>query len=676
MTTYSEITLTFNEEIPVNGRISFDLGNDLSFFTLFRELRQRANQATILLPTTNVGEASAIAFVNAFNLDYAPFGTRSYEVTRNVNSVTIKTSIPEKDFSNGVATNTINLDDYDVDFVYNNYAGTVFSITSIEYEQALSNPCENVRLKITTSDVATKVHSPVQIEGNTNNPYYVDIPRGGGLLPRIISVDLESSDGQLLSQTSEVPNILGVDNVNLTIINSPNGATVNIVVDKSVGLTLEYSIDNTTWQTANFFDSLGEGSYTIYVRDSFGCNVSKSFSVEAFGVTDPYTHISKSNSLRWAKRSVGGVDTDRRIDENRLSSEDRTEVVHQVAQRFLNTDIIVEQIRSNFETNTLTVHKPNGETILLQPQKITNNLRLKDRRDARKYNFGDSKMAVYFTTGKTYDYDTGSDLSVDYTLNGGLPEWAVIGNYAKVDTSWLEIKDIQFDESKQSEVIVFDSLYTGEDVLANVSSLYNREEYDVFEFVIDMSQFDGLEVYCVIEKSDTDFETIVYQSEYVKVESVLDDYLEIIYANDTNTDINYSNNISHKLRLRSERISDAPSGESENYSTDTTTILIEANLKESKEIVFEPIPRGLMVKLFRSLFHRKLYIDGVGYVVSEIPEVEGGLEESNLYELTAKLIKTDKYYNAKTFDTEVPSLGGIVEMPSLIKTGSSFIKIY
>ena len=139
--------------------------------------------------------------------------------------------------------------------------------------------------------------------------------------------------------------------------------------------------------------------------------------------------------------------------------------------------------------------------------------------------------------------------------------------------------------------------------------------------------------------------------------------------------MNYSNGIKNKLRLRTEKVDDIPSGESENYSSDTTSILIDADLKETKEFTFEPVTRGMMIKLFRSLFHRKLYIDGVGYVISEIPEVEGGLEDSNLYELKAKLIKTDRYYNAKTFDTEVPYLGGIVEMPSTLNTGSSFIKI-
>jgi hypothetical protein len=175
--------------------------------------------------------------------------------------------------------------------------------------------------------------------------------------------------------------------------------------------------------------------------------------------------------------------------------------------------------------------------------------------------------------------------------------------------------------------------------------------------------------------TDPVFDTLVYKAESVKVYSSLPDHSEIKYSNDSNTDVMYSTGISFLINTRMDKVSDAPIGENENFSSDDTTILERANIKQAKEFVFESVTRGQMIKIFRALYHRRLFINETGYVVSETPEVEGGLEESSLYDITAVLVKTGKYYNATSFDFDEPTTVGLLEMPALISVGNGFIEI-
>ena len=102
--TYSEIKITFNEEMPVNGivRIQYTINTfPVTIFETWKLVRSAPKQVSIGIPTANVGEASAINFVNSFNLDYNVLGT--FQVTRNINVVTIKSLNPQLEFLNGIA---------------------------------------------------------------------------------------------------------------------------------------------------------------------------------------------------------------------------------------------------------------------------------------------------------------------------------------------------------------------------------------------------------------------------------------------------------------------------------------------------------------------------------------------------------------------------------------------
>ena len=670
----SIITITFNEDLVVGKNVIFQINDssDSSFQEIietYATIRITQYQALIKPALPVVGASAANSFLNAFNLDYNSSGIYTATIVDNV--VTIEAQNGFITFSNASSNGNVT-------FSITNFSGTVFQITQAIFEQA-TDACNNVKLKATTNVYADNINSPIGTTTRSGNIIYIDVPRSGGLNPSTVLLSLSTNTGQQASQTLNIPSILAEGNINLTINTSPNGATIIATHFPNEELSLEYSLHDgssqTAYQTSNIFTGVVAGDYTIYIKDQFGCIVTKSFSVDAFGVDDPYFEISKSNSIRWVGRTLNGNALNRGIDENGYSYEDDVKRKYKHYEDFTTLNIPETQFKTNYTTPIVKVYE--GTTLLetINPSKKTNNLRLTDSRDALKFSDSNGKTAIYFTTGKRYNYDTGADLQNDYTLNGRLPEWGIKGNYIKISGAWFEIEEVLFDETRQAEYLSINQNYTGVEVSIIVGANYNREIYEVWEFSNSLSTYAGKTLDLEIVNTDPIFDTLIYGAESLKVYSSLPNHTEIKYLNDSNTDVMYSTGISFLINTRMDKVSDAPIGENENFSSDNVTILEKANIKESKEFVFESVTRGQMIKIFRALYHRKLFINDTGYVISETPEVEGGLEESSLYDITAVLVKTGKYYNATSFDFSEPTTVGLLEMPALISVGNGFIEI-
>ena len=671
---YSTITLTFNENLAVGKTVSFQVSDSISSTTqgileTYVPIRIAPFQAVVKPDLPVLGATSAKAFERSFGLDFNGGGT--YLVTRTDNVVVIQSAVANLSFLNPSSTG-------DVSFTLANFSGTVFQITGAIFQQA-TDACNNVKLKATTNVYADTINSPLGTTTRDGNIIYIDVPRSGGLNPSTVLLKLAKVDGQQASSTLDVPSVLSEGSVALTINTSLNGATVTATHFPNQGLGLEYSLGDgatqTPYQVSNTFTSVIAGAYTIYIRDQLGCIISKAFNVDAYGVDVPYFEISESNSIRWAGRSLNGIDLDVRLDRNRLSYQEDVKRKHKHFEDFTILNTPETQFKTNYASPIVNVYEGSVLLETITPTKKTNNLRLQDSRDALKFSDVNGKTAIYFTTGKRYDYDTGADLLNNYTLNGTLPEWGVKENFVKISGAWFEIEDVLFDQSRQVEYLSIAQNYAGVDVPIIVGSFYNRENYEVWEFFNSFTHYSGKTLDMVLINSDPVFDTLVYASESIKVYSSLPDYHEIKYSNDSNTDVMYRTGITFLINTRMDKVSDAPIGENENFSSDDVTILEKANIKEAKEFVFESVTRGQMVKIYRALYHKNLFVNGTGYVVSETPEVEGGLEESSLYDITAVLVKTGEYYNATSFDFAEPTTVGLLEMPALISAGDGFIEI-
>lgn len=682
----SKIIITFTEDLSIGAQLGIEIGYDINppspflnipstYIFNWVNLRGNLNEVTIGTPIIIPGERSAINFLEAFNLDVSGF-----IVTRLSNVVTIEyqtntmlgytyqaifnSPVSIIDIINGGLILIPN--DPTIDISIFNGSQDIFTIENLIFEQAVV-PCTSVKLKATTNVLATKILTPILVNPNTNNPFNFEVLRGS-----IFELKLENSNGTQVIQLVEAPSILSALNFNVIVNNGPTTATVIIENSNTIGLTFEYSLDSSTWQTSNVFSGLIFGNYTIYIRDNLGCSISKTFIVDEFGIKIPSFYLSKANSFRFANRITWGDSENYKNDENTLSCEVDVLMVYKDVQRFNSADIITTQFESNYTTNIAKVIKSDLTEVLIPITKITSNIGIKDKRDARKVNLGNGKTGVYFVSGNIYDYTIGVVLN-NYVLNGLLPEWGVIGNYFEISGLWYLIENIIYDEIKNSDVLVISNTYVGAEINVIAGSIYNRENYEVYEFSIDMVDYIEERFRVQLECLDPKFTTIKHLSEEIYCKIKHEQTLELEYSNSTNTDIMYSTGIKHKLRPMYSYIKGRVDESSENHKTDTNAILLDAELYEGDEFIFEPVTKEIWKKLKIALSHENLTINGVGYVNNGDFNTDGPLEKSNLYVLTASMIKTGSVYNSQTSGSSGFNTSD-VEIPGLIQTEIGYLK--
>lgn len=674
----STIKITFTENLPIGAQLGFNVNNDggqfgvpTATYQVFNwvNFRSTNNQVTKGEDTLVPGERPAINFMQAFMLD----NPGMFEVTRVLNAITIKApninSITE--FSvGGIFAPYVNHPS--LEFEINNGTAASFSLVDLSFSEAMSEPCKNVRVNIEATGMMLKMLSPIS-EDLTHPSTTTDFDWIRG---QYILVSVQSIDGQVAARNIQLPVALNPDNFTLMINNSPNGATVIAESNLTDGLVLEYSLDGETWQESNVFNGLANGEYSLFVRDQLGCSFVKDFNIPETGIYLPFFYISKSNSLRFANRITFGDSENYKNDENTLSCEVDVPVRYQEVQRFQSADRITTQFKSNYKQNIATAfYKDETGTdveIDLPVEQKTNNIGLKDRRDAIRYDLGGGRMGIYFTSGNTYDFDSGA-ITGTYSLEGLLPEWAGAGNYIQIGLAWFLIEELSYDENLGADVIIVSGTYSGVPESAIVGSIYNRFNYEVYEFTIDMVDYLDRYFRVRLVNSDPNFATITHLTEKIWCRVKHERVLEIKYRNTTNTDIYYSTGISGLLRIPYYLIKGKTDQESETNKTDTTAILQSADLYEVDDFVFEPLTKELWRKVQQALSHEIVSLDGVGYVKNGDFSTEGPLEESNLYVLTATMIKTGNVYNSDS-STGLEFTGSEIEVPGLIETESGFVR--
>ncbi|RKS03737.1 hypothetical protein [Flavobacterium sp. 102] len=464
---------------------------------------------------------------------------------------------------------------------------------------------------------------------------------------------------------------MDVANFSININNSPNGATVTVSNVNSDGLDLEYSLNGTDWQESNVFSGLEADSYTLHVRDQYGCSKTIDFAVTDSNIYVPYFYISKSNSIRYAQRITWGDAANYKTDENTLSCEVEVGIPYHEVQLFQTADVITTQFKSNYASNIAKVVRADASEVNVPVVQKTNYIGQKDKRDARKYNLGDGKVGIYFLAGNRYDYDTNA-VTGTHALNGLLPEWGVVGNYINIASAWFLIEQVIFDESKNADVLVITETYTGVDSAIISGCIYNIKNYEVFEYSIDMADYQDESIRVKLTCTDDNFPTIEHLSEQIDVAVRHPFTLDINYWNPENNDVFYGTGIRHRIRPIYTKAEGVPDEDSSIHKTDTDVILLNADLFEGKKFIFEPVTEEIWRKLMMALSHKEVYINGVKYAKNGDFETEGPLEETNLYVLKATMLKRGNAYNSDgtVFGT---GSGGAIEVPGLIEGNDGFI---
>ena len=662
MATFAQIQLTFNSDLTAGEYLTFSFG--LGTITENWVTKRIApNQAVIGTPTEIDGERSAISFVDAIELDYTYL---QVEITRADNVVTIAATDPEYQFSFDGGEPVA-----DVTPVIDNTTETPLTIDSITFTTADTDPDENVKVNIETNIAIAKMTSPIEIDPVSSNPFDFDYPRGTK-----IKLVLETSGGQMVEEIVELPSALTAAGISIEQIQTPEGTTIVVSSDTNTETILEYSLDGVTYQSSSSFPGLPEGGQTVYVRDQFGIVRTVDIDIQ-FGAVSPYFQISKSNSFRMANRITHGDCGNYKNEENTLSCEENVPKPYTEIQQFQSCDIITTQFRSNYPQVTANVHIVDGNSVIgvSGMEQITENIDRKDRRDCFKFTLPDGRLGIYFTSGNLYDWTTGVDIG-DYVLNGALPEWGIVGNYLHINGSWKLIQNIVFDDDRDAEVLVVnDTVPVSGDVLTQVRSRYNREEYEIYEFTIDLVSYLGQKIQVEIRNFDSSvngWETISYKSEIIDVQVRHADTVEIQYWGRENTDIYYGTGIRHKIRIPLFEIPKAlPGSEIEINKGDNDANLLKSTQYEYIEYQLGPVTTGVMRKLCQALVHTDILFDGVECLGESI-DTEGPLEDTNLYIVKAKMLKSRDVYNS---DSGPGALGqGSLEIPAIVDGGTNYIK--
>lgn len=673
---YSKITINF-VIVPEDGTVLniTETNLNISLFETFKESRLGSNQVALppfiegdggVHPDRYIGYVST-KYKSAFNLDHNASGLFTITSTEgSVNSgtgtVVITANYPNASF-------ILNTNTSGATVVIENQATVPdFNISNVSFATAAADQSQKIKVNATTSTLATKIVSPFVLNGNEDNPFSFDWQRG-----QTIDLIVENSSGTQATQSIILPAILNASNFSTQINNSPNGGTVVIVNTSNNGLVLQYSLDNLTFQSSNVFNGLEVGNYTFYVIDQFGGAISKAFTVDEFGIYTPYCPLpSKSNSIRFANRIAWGDAANYKNDENTLGTEVDVNVAYSGCQNFKSANVITTQFKSNYSSNTVKIIKKDLSEVVVPVDKKTANIGIKDKRDAIKFNLGNGKTGIYFLSGNRYDYDTNAVVE-SYSLNGLVPEWANVGGYIQIGTSWFIIEETIYDEIKEADVLVISNAYTGIDTGVIVGAIYNDFNYEVYEFTIDMVNYLNQTIQVKIENTDPRFETIIYLSEKIHVAVNFDKNVEIHYWNNDNTDIFYATGIRHLINVGLTKQEGVTEEESEAYKTDTTAILLSAQLYELKKFIFEPVSEEIWRKMMIALSHKNVFINGVQFVKNGNFESEGPLEESNLYVLKATMAKTGIVYNADSSMGDDFNTGSI-EIPGLIQTEIGFLR--
>lgn len=276
MATYSLINIQFTAELTVGQSVGFDVystntiglpPSSYSFIESIVTTRSSGGQVTAATSSTSiVGEQTAINYYNAIILDIS-----GYTITRSGNTVSIRI--------NDSPLGTTSFSYGGIFAPYTNPASVIittfsgindFTISNVSYATASVSPCDYVVVNVTTTGyfggaTATTIYQPFTAS-NTSNPLSFTWSRNE-TIPIVVTNDV----GVTASFNATTPPFLNPDNFQFETIYD----TLHINNTGATGLSLQYSIDGTNWQTGNTFSGV-TGSYLASVRDQYGCSFSGS----------------------------------------------------------------------------------------------------------------------------------------------------------------------------------------------------------------------------------------------------------------------------------------------------------------------------------------------------------------------------------------------------------------
>jgi hypothetical protein len=636
--TFSNSTdVTIDEYIDVN--INIGGGSLAALRNTFKATRNNIYQSAITDPYNST--TAAVNFVQAFNAD-------------------LYTRLPNNSISATNVDNVVTLTMNNSSWIFAIPTGTAITSTSIGYSNTNDPVVDSDTAKITSyseksDNRCTKAEANILVKGGsgtydvyvnnvltatnetpaTDATFAVLIDRGISQVLRVVD-----SNGLNIA-TIETVNTrkLIANDITVKVENYASGATLRVsenFIQSAISVTT-YSLDGITYQTSSVFTGQAVATYTLYVKDGFGCITIKQVVVDGVTtVSETVFSISAINALRFAL-----VDDVKKNQLNTLSFNELRITKYPYYQQYLENEVITTQFKTNAQyLNCVSLDK-NGATTTLTPVKKTLNIGLKAKRTSTYFDLGNNRSGIYFGVVDSLDFITEAVIE---ELNYGfaLPEWAnKEGDLVTIDgIGQVPIDAKGFSETYNSFILEFDIAYTGSPITDKIiSAEYNLQPYEIYEIQNTVTEDSNIVIQAGVASDNLNF---TYVSEGIRMVADSEFLFDITYWDDENKgSMNYQTGIKHKLRLNGYQES-VGEQETAGYNGDTGYFVTDNVVYDMQSFKWERLSSELAQKLRLVVTHKYLQINGLFYKLADVPELAG-----------------DMNFNMKTFSVSLKQGGDL-----------------
>ena len=582
---------------------------------------------------------AAYNFAFAWSVDHANYGGKNMVAVVNV-------------IAGDEAEVTIVLDD--PVWVFENPQGSIVSEGIVEFEITgnsveppnsivetvsgnVGDPCGKIDVDLVIGG-DTGVYNIYTSEGNylgVSSPYTIEFIRRA-IHQQILIFGANHPIGIV---DLDLPRKINASDISLDLIYAPGGGatvTINVGYNNTYVSPYEYSLNGADYQSINSFPSILPGSYTVYVKDAFGCITTKSLLIDGVTtLTEIVFNISEINPIRFIPNRAPG---DKKNFLNSLACEDLKQMPYSGRHPYPYESVIPIQFQTNAPYIRVYAVDKNSDEANISHYQAVKNTDLTGYTTATLYS-KNNKAVLYW--GYVDKLDPLTDEVIGNTNFGAfVPTWADdSGKVLEVEgIGTVAIAKTYYDSVKQANVAELSSSYTGPEAVINVKGNYNEQPYDVYEFEIVMALLPDTFRLHIDYGTDAGNLEIGYKSEEVVRIVDSDEFIRIDYWDEDNVgNFIYQTDIQHHIYLKAvtdyvgEQNSEGYNGDNEYYKTNDEIYF-------SFNFIAEFVPSTFAHKLRIICAHKNLYINGLKCKLAETPEVEGELA-TNLKTFTA-LLKT------------------------------------
>lgn len=607
--------------------------------------RTRAGQVSITDKNAqeDLGEPAVINYASSWNVDYSNYAGKTIPCLVDAQSETgdgdladavIVLNDPVWTFEiptgslieDGVVTHDIN----------GNVVETPISV-SHEIVANPEDPCNLVGVRITMAgDTGVyEIKTSTDTYSNVTSPYIVTFNRRS--VNQLIKIVGENTDiGTILVN---LPRKIEESDISIEPIIQIDGSmsvSINVGYINTNITPYEYSIDGSTYQSSNSFPSLLPGSYTVYIRDSFGCVTTKDFIIDGVTVlTEIVFQISAINPIRFFKSRAAG---EKKNILNSLSCEELKDVAYSGSHLYPSTSINTIQIQTNAPYRRVyAIDKDGAETDIPNAQ-IVKNTNITGYTTAT-LSSRDGLAVLHWGYVSVLDPDT-DEVIGNTNFGSFVPTWADdSGKRLEVSTLGVtSIQNIYYDSEKQSNVVQLNISYSGPEAQVNVKGTYNEQPYDVYEFQVNMLALPPYFTLKIDYGQDENNLKTPWISEPIKRIIDSDEYIKLDYWDDDNRgNFIYQTGTQHHVYVKG-AMDYVGEQNTEGYNGDSEYYKVNDEVYFSFNLIIEFLPSVFAHFLRLITAHEYLYVNGLRCKLAESPEIEGEVA-TNLKTFTA-LLKT------------------------------------